>query len=346
MLPLLCLLNVFQVLFTVKQLFTNNPQRSSPSLDSYEWQGEWDGMDGYLEQWAPPDCELRVWTTAESWETSEIFGGVPSPWQFTAKWFHLEGHPVHLDLTALGIETAPPLAIGWSRLHWNRQRYPGLLAGHEAVILLLRISQQVASNCIAAIIVFLFPFSSSVLVNSFYLNSQVFFCFQLPPHPTLRWVGGKGANGCVVFSCLPGSTKTELYQREEIRECQVLEMKALWRWRTRAADMFAIQKAKCMLGCIKSWSREVTVLLYFTVMYWSFVFSYEAPCTKSIWIFRSRSRGDGAPLPMGMGCSAWRKIWGDFITAFQYLQGLIIKGWERDCSSGTVVIGAEVTFIY
>lgn len=43
---LVCLLNIYQVLFTVKQLYTNNPQRSSPSLDSYEWQGEWDGIEG------------------------------------------------------------------------------------------------------------------------------------------------------------------------------------------------------------------------------------------------------------------------------------------------------------
>lgn len=215
---LLCLLNVFQVLFTVKLLYTNNPHRSSPSLDSYEWQGEWDGIEGNLEQWASPDLELHVWKTAESWETREIFGeGVLSARQFLRATNHCKD-PVHLELTALWVETALPLAIGWSRRHWNRGRDPRLLAGHEAVILLLGISQQVASNCIASITVVLFPFSSPVSVNSFYLNTQVLFCFQFPPHPSLGWVGGKWPNGCVVFSCLPSSTTTELYQREEIRE--------------------------------------------------------------------------------------------------------------------------------
>jgi len=41
---LLCLLNVFQVLFSVKQLFKNIAQRSAPRLDSYEWQGVWNSM--------------------------------------------------------------------------------------------------------------------------------------------------------------------------------------------------------------------------------------------------------------------------------------------------------------
>jgi len=53
MLLLLCLLNVFQVLFRVKQLVKNTAQRSAPRLDSYEWQGVWNSMCKFLGQWVP-----------------------------------------------------------------------------------------------------------------------------------------------------------------------------------------------------------------------------------------------------------------------------------------------------
>ncbi|KAK4810942.1 hypothetical protein QYF61_013350 [Mycteria americana] len=51
---LLCLLNVCQALFQVKQLIKNTTQRSAPRLDSYEWQGVWESMGKCLGQWAPP----------------------------------------------------------------------------------------------------------------------------------------------------------------------------------------------------------------------------------------------------------------------------------------------------
>jgi len=53
MLLLFCLLNVFQVLFRVKQLVKNITQRSAPRLDSYEWLGVWNSMGKCLAQWAP-----------------------------------------------------------------------------------------------------------------------------------------------------------------------------------------------------------------------------------------------------------------------------------------------------
>jgi len=53
MLLLLCILDVFQVLFRVKQLFQNIIQRFAPSLDICGWQGMWDSVDKYLGQWTP-----------------------------------------------------------------------------------------------------------------------------------------------------------------------------------------------------------------------------------------------------------------------------------------------------
>lgn len=38
---LLYVLNVFQVLFKIKQLFRNSTQRSALGLDSYEWVGQY-----------------------------------------------------------------------------------------------------------------------------------------------------------------------------------------------------------------------------------------------------------------------------------------------------------------
>lgn len=32
----------------------NITQRSTPCLDSYEWQGVWDSMGRHLRQWVPP----------------------------------------------------------------------------------------------------------------------------------------------------------------------------------------------------------------------------------------------------------------------------------------------------
>ncbi|KAM9575877.1 uncharacterized protein ACIB01_003549 [Guaruba guarouba] len=43
-----------QVLSTVKQLSKNTTKRSSPRLDSHEWQGAWDSMGKHLSQLAPP----------------------------------------------------------------------------------------------------------------------------------------------------------------------------------------------------------------------------------------------------------------------------------------------------
>jgi len=52
MLLLFCLLNVFQALFRVKQLFKNIGQRSATRLDSCEWQGVWNSMGKCLGWWA------------------------------------------------------------------------------------------------------------------------------------------------------------------------------------------------------------------------------------------------------------------------------------------------------
>ena len=48
---LLCIMNVCQVTFKIKQLFKNIMQRSAPRCDISEWQGVWDGMGRCLEQW-------------------------------------------------------------------------------------------------------------------------------------------------------------------------------------------------------------------------------------------------------------------------------------------------------
>lgn len=48
------LLNAFQVLFKVKQIFKHTTQSSIPRLDSYEWQDVWDSMDKNLGEWTPP----------------------------------------------------------------------------------------------------------------------------------------------------------------------------------------------------------------------------------------------------------------------------------------------------
>lgn len=54
MLPLLCVMNVFQVIFRIKQLFKNITLRSAPRWDSFDCQGVWDNTGRCLEQWAPP----------------------------------------------------------------------------------------------------------------------------------------------------------------------------------------------------------------------------------------------------------------------------------------------------
>ena len=79
MLLMLSLLNVFQLLFKVKQLFMNILQRSAPRLDSYEWQRVGVDMGVYLKQWAPP----VVWNfTSEQLQNPEKFGrGMLLPWQ-------------------------------------------------------------------------------------------------------------------------------------------------------------------------------------------------------------------------------------------------------------------------
>lgn len=48
---LLGLLNMFQVLFMVKQLFKNTTHRSALRLGSDEWQGVWDRIGKCLRQW-------------------------------------------------------------------------------------------------------------------------------------------------------------------------------------------------------------------------------------------------------------------------------------------------------
>lgn len=47
---LLYVVNVFLIMFEIKQLFKNIAQRSALTWDSYEWQAMWDGMGRYLEQ--------------------------------------------------------------------------------------------------------------------------------------------------------------------------------------------------------------------------------------------------------------------------------------------------------
>ena len=54
MVLLLCLLNVFQVLFKVKQLFKNTFRKSAPRLNSHGWHGVWEKMGRYLENFSPP----------------------------------------------------------------------------------------------------------------------------------------------------------------------------------------------------------------------------------------------------------------------------------------------------
>lgn len=52
MVLLLCVLNVFQILFTVKQLLKNTTQRFAPRLDGYEWQAVGESVGKHLGQWA------------------------------------------------------------------------------------------------------------------------------------------------------------------------------------------------------------------------------------------------------------------------------------------------------
>lgn len=54
MLLLLHLLNGFQGLYKVKQLFKNTTKRPAPRLVSYKCQGVWEVMGRYLGQWEPP----------------------------------------------------------------------------------------------------------------------------------------------------------------------------------------------------------------------------------------------------------------------------------------------------
>lgn len=51
---LLCLLNVFQVLFKINQLFKNTTQKSALIQDNYEWEGVWEAIGRHLEEWVPP----------------------------------------------------------------------------------------------------------------------------------------------------------------------------------------------------------------------------------------------------------------------------------------------------
>jgi len=51
---LFCLLNVFQVLFRIKQVVKNIVQRPALGLDSCEWLGVWHSMGRCLGQWTPP----------------------------------------------------------------------------------------------------------------------------------------------------------------------------------------------------------------------------------------------------------------------------------------------------
>ena len=55
MLVLLCLPNVFQVLFRApKKFFKNTTQRSAPRLNSHGWRGTWEKTGRYLEDFSPP----------------------------------------------------------------------------------------------------------------------------------------------------------------------------------------------------------------------------------------------------------------------------------------------------
>ncbi|XP_049649800.1 uncharacterized protein LOC126035331 [Accipiter gentilis] len=51
----LCLLNIFQVLYrATKSLFKRTTQRSAPKLDIHGWHGMWEDMGRYLENFSPP----------------------------------------------------------------------------------------------------------------------------------------------------------------------------------------------------------------------------------------------------------------------------------------------------
>jgi len=60
MLLLLHVVNVFLIMFKIKQLFKNTVQRTALTWDSSEWQGMWDGMGRCLECWALP-----LWNSLE-----------------------------------------------------------------------------------------------------------------------------------------------------------------------------------------------------------------------------------------------------------------------------------------
>jgi len=65
MLLLLCVVNVFQVTFKIKQLFKGITQGSVQRWDISEWQGVWNGIG----RWAvstPSGLELHHWTSVES----------------------------------------------------------------------------------------------------------------------------------------------------------------------------------------------------------------------------------------------------------------------------------------
>lgn len=51
---LLCFLNMFLVLFKVKQLFKNTTQRSALRQVGYRWQAAWEDVCRYLSQLSPP----------------------------------------------------------------------------------------------------------------------------------------------------------------------------------------------------------------------------------------------------------------------------------------------------
>lgn len=80
---LLCVVDVFQVMFKIKQSLRNITQRSTPRWDSSEWQGAWDGMVRGLERWTPPSgLKLQLFGGEESGKTSRILGkGLLPSWQ-------------------------------------------------------------------------------------------------------------------------------------------------------------------------------------------------------------------------------------------------------------------------